>query len=81
MGRRNCGRPPSIRRERSVRALRISMYFSLLSASRVGVRDINVGSWIARLQSREYLLYGTGWVRTIAGIQSLFSVYKLRAGR
>jgi hypothetical protein len=36
-----------------------------------------VGTWIARLQSREYTLRATGWVRTVSGIQSLLSVYCL----
>jgi hypothetical protein len=31
----------------------------------------------ARVQSREYVLRATGWVRTVAGIQSLLSVYLL----
>jgi hypothetical protein len=51
--------------------------FSLLSAFHIGWKDFNVGSWIARLQSREYALRATGWVRVVSGIQSLLSVYLL----
>ena len=52
-------------------------YFSLLSAFHIGWRDLNVGTWIARVQPREYALRATGWVRVISGIQSLLSVYLL----
>ena len=54
-----------------------SFYFSLLSAFSLGWRALNVGTWIARVQSREYVLRATGWVRTVSGIQSLLSVYLL----
>jgi uncharacterized protein YjbI with pentapeptide repeats len=57
------------------RALGTALYFSLLSAFSIGFREINVGSWISRLQSREYTLRATGWLRCVAGIQSLLSVY------
>ncbi len=57
--------------------LRTALYFSLLSASNIGWRELNVGSWIARIQAHEYVLRGTGWVRTVAGIQSLITVYLL----
>jgi uncharacterized protein YjbI with pentapeptide repeats len=52
-------------------------YFSLLSAFHIGWRDLNVGTWIARIQPREYALRATGWVRVVSGIQSLLSVYLL----
>jgi hypothetical protein len=55
----------------------IGLYFSLLSAFSLGWRELNVGTWIARVQSREYRLRATGWVRTVSGIQSLLSVYLL----
>ena len=31
--------------------------------------------WLARLQTREYTLRATGWVRVVAGLQSLLSIY------
>ena len=55
--------------------LGFAVYFSLLSAFRIGWRELNVGSWILRLQSREYSIRATGWVRVVAGAQSLLSVY------
>ena len=55
----------------------IGLYFSVLSAFSLGWRELNVGTWIARVQSREYTLRATGWVRTVSGIQSLLSVYLL----
>jgi hypothetical protein len=60
-----------------VRLFRISLYFSLLSAFHLGWREFNVGTWITRMQPREYTLRATGWVRTTSGIQSLLSVYLL----
>ncbi len=50
-------------------------YFSILSTFHIGWRDLNVGSWIARIQFREYTLKATGWVRFVSGIQSLISIY------
>ena len=57
------------------RALSYALYFSALSAFRIGWRDLNVGSWLTRLQAREYELRGRGWVRVVSGLQSLMSVY------
>ena len=57
------------------RVLRLAFYFSLLSAFRLGWRELNVGNWISRLQKHEYILGATGWPRTVAGFQSLLSVY------
>lgn len=58
-------------------ALGYGFYFSLLSAFHIGWRELSVGSWIARLQSREYALRARGWVRIVSGAQSLLSVYLL----
>ncbi len=55
----------------------VAFYFSLLSAFNLGWRELNVGNWISRLQKREYTLRATGWPRTVAGLQSLLSVYLL----
>ena len=55
----------------------LGFYFSLLSAFSLGWRELNVGNWITRIQKREYTLRATGWVRTVAGLQSLLSVYLL----
>lgn len=56
-------------------AVIVAFYFSLLSAFHFGWKDLNVGSWIHRMQTKEYTLRATGWVRTVAGVQSLISVY------
>jgi hypothetical protein len=73
------GRWPRLkaRLRRGLRRVRLAFYFSLLSAFNLGWRELNVGSWISRLQKREYVLRATGWVRTVAGLQSLLSVYLL----
>lgn len=48
--------------------LLLALYFSLLSATRIGC-------WITRIQPRQYSLQATGWVRVVSGVQSLISVY------
>jgi hypothetical protein len=52
-------------------------YFSLLSAFQIGYKEFSIGAWLGRAQSRNFSLEGTGWVRSLAGIQSLISVYLL----
>ena len=59
----------------SLRAIPYAFYFSLLSAFHFGWQQLNLGNWLVRLQAREYTLEATGWVRTIAGLQSLISLY------
>jgi uncharacterized protein YjbI with pentapeptide repeats len=61
----------------TVGAIGYAAYFSLLSTFNIGWRDLNVGTWIARTQPREYALRATGWLRVVSGIQSLLSVYLL----
>lgn len=58
-------------------ALRWASYFSLLSSINIGFQQITPGDWIHRLQGREYSLQAVGWVRKLAGAQSLLSVYLL----
>ena len=58
-------------------AVGYGLYFSLLSAFHIGWRELNMGSWIARMQPRRYVLRAEGWVRTVSGVQSLLSVYLL----
>jgi uncharacterized protein YjbI with pentapeptide repeats len=58
-----------------LRALKFGLFFSILSAFSIGWREINVRTWIVRLQRQEYILRATGWVRTVSGVQSLMSVY------
>lgn len=63
-----------------IRGMRIpltALYFSVLSALRIGWQDLTLGSWIVRMQPREYILRATGWVRFVSGFQSLVSVYLL----
>jgi uncharacterized protein YjbI with pentapeptide repeats len=57
------------------RAIKWGAYFSLVSAFHIGFREFNVGSWISRLTPRKFTLEPVGWVRTLAGFQSLVSVY------
>jgi hypothetical protein len=50
-------------------------FFSLMSAFNIGFRDINFGRWLRLLPKTEYDLKAKGWARTVAGFQSLISVY------
>lgn len=68
---------PKLIRLRWWEAPPMAIYFSLLSAFHIGWRDLNVGTWISRLQPREHTYMATGWVRTVSGLQSLLSVYFL----
>ena len=52
-------------------------YFSLISAVNIGFEQFTPGDWIRRLQRRQYSLEAVGWVRVVAGIQALLSVYLL----
>ena len=51
------------------------MWFSVLSAFHIGWRDLNVGTWLSRLQPFPFALRARGWVRIVSGFQSLISVY------
>ncbi len=62
---------------RGYKIILYGFYFSILSAFHIGWRDLNVGSWISRIQPREYTLKATGWVRVVSGVQSLISIYLL----
>jgi uncharacterized protein YjbI with pentapeptide repeats len=62
---------------RGWRILYIGFYVSLAAAFSLGWKGLNPGSWISRLQKKEYSLRPTGWVRTLAGVQSLVSTYLL----
>jgi len=53
------------------------LYISVLSTFHIGWRDLNVGTWISRLQPQPFTIQTIGWVRVVSGIQSLISVYLL----
>ncbi len=69
IGREQCGF------EKQCRLLSLAIFFSLLSTFSIGWKEINVGNWISHLQAREYTLKGKGWVRAVAGFQSLLCAY------
>jgi len=52
-----------------------ALYFSIVSTFHIGWRDLNVGSWLTRLQGEEYVLKTQGKLRTISGFQSLICIY------
>jgi hypothetical protein len=58
-------------------AIAWAAWFSLLSAFQIGFREFSVGNWLTRVHPRQFTLEPTGWVRTVAGVRSLLSVYLL----
>jgi hypothetical protein len=66
---------PALLRVRGVEKIFYALYFSVLSSIHIGWRELDAGSWICRIQPGEYVLRASGWVRTVAGIQSLISIY------
>jgi hypothetical protein len=56
------------------RAYLYALLFSISSAFQLGWKDINIGAWVSRLQPREFALVAKGWVRSVAGIQTLVSL-------
>ncbi len=70
-------RNPGHRLRREWRLARAAMFFSLTSAFNIGYQELNIGEWLKMLTKREYDLRAVGWARTVAGVQSLLSVYML----
>ena len=56
-------------------AVSAMLFFSLVNAFNLGYREFNIGQWLRMLTNRPYDLRATGWVRSVAGIQSLVSIY------
>ncbi|WP_054762628.1 pentapeptide repeat-containing protein [Methylomonas koyamae] len=54
-----------------------SAYFSLMSTFHFGFREFSIGNWLSRAQPRSFSLESTGWVRTVAGVQAMVSLYLL----
>jgi hypothetical protein len=55
-------------------ALRWGFYFSMISAFRLG-QKFDLGSYAMILLRRDFALNANGWIRTVAGIQSLLVLY------
>lgn len=53
------------------------LYFSLLTACQMGFREVQPAGWIKGLQISDFDLKPWGWIRVIAGTQSLLSLYLL----
>jgi uncharacterized protein YjbI with pentapeptide repeats len=62
---------------RGWRTLAIGFSMSLGAAFSLGRRGLTAGNLLSRLRNKEYILSPTGWVRTLAGVQSLISAYLL----
>lgn len=73
------GRPPPSRLLlvlwRELRVFFWAGWFCLASAFNLGFHDINMGTWLRLLPRTEYELKAKGWTRSVAGLQSVFSLY------
>lgn len=54
-----------------------ALSFSLMSAFNIGFRDVDFGRWLRLLTREEYEIKAKGLARTVAGLQSLTSLYLL----
>jgi uncharacterized protein YjbI with pentapeptide repeats len=57
------------------RVFRISLFFSATRALHLGYGGLDLGRWLQMLTKREYELRPKHWSRTLAGLQSLISLY------
>jgi uncharacterized protein YjbI with pentapeptide repeats len=62
---------------RGWRVLAIGFFVSLGAAFSLGRKGLEAGNWLSCLRKKDYTLRPTGWVRTLAGVQSLISAYLL----
>ncbi|MDQ2746445.1 MAG: pentapeptide repeat-containing protein [Acidobacteriota bacterium] len=60
---------------REWRIFRLGMFFSLMTTFNIGFKEFDVGRWLGLLTKREYELIPRHWTRTVAGFQSLVSLY------
>lgn len=60
---------------REWRIFRLGMFFSLITTFSIGFKEFDVGRWLGMLTKREYELLPRHWTRTVAGFQSLLSLY------
>lgn len=60
---------------RLARAVFVSFAFSVLTAFRIGWKAFNISTWLYDALPRDIRLRGEGWVRSVAGVQSLASLY------
>ncbi len=49
--------------------------FSLTSAFYIGLEELRLENWLARLNPLEYKLRSNGWVRTVSAVQAIFTAY------
>jgi uncharacterized protein YjbI with pentapeptide repeats len=72
---RRPNRIPWRRRMRwEVRLYLTALLFSFTSVLNLGVQGLNFGRWVRLVYQRDFELQARGWIRTVAGIQSLASV-------
>lgn len=57
------------------RAVRASVFFSLVNAFSIGYREFSIGQWLLLLSKRQYEIKPARWARSAAGAQSLLTVY------
>jgi len=69
---------PMMRRLRKeYRLLKSALAFSFVNLSSLGFKELDPAKWVKLISHRDYDVRGSAWVRSIAGTQSLLSVYCL----
>jgi len=54
---------------------RVAMYFSLLNTFHSGFNEVDPGKWIRLLTKHDYNLEAERWLRTVAGVQTVLSLF------
>jgi hypothetical protein len=62
---------------REWRAVKAGIVFSSRSALNLGFREVDVGRWLRLLTRHQFEMQAVGRIRTVAGIESIVSVYLL----
>lgn len=57
------------------RVIRASIFFSLVNAFSIGYKEFSIGRWLLLLSKRQYEIKPSKWARSVAGAQSLLTVY------
>lgn len=60
---------------REIHLIRVALFFSLLNTFHSGFNAVDPGKWIRLLTKHEYNLEPERWLRTVAGVQTVVSLF------
>jgi hypothetical protein len=60
---------------REWRLVRVALFFSLLNTFHSGFNEVDPGKWIRLLTKHDYHFEAQHWMRTIAGVQTVLSLF------